>query len=139
MLTPNIVMNVFVINKLECLKECCVLILLGWYMEVWIVHNITFHISSHKSRGYYFFISWLFKGHSQRDYHSSDVCSLFRNFASYTYFRTFLIFGTLDDYLRFSTVIERLREWLLDCCDVFLASSRRAALTDSSTGAPADT
>ena len=26
-LTPNIVMNVFVINKLECLKECCVLIL----------------------------------------------------------------------------------------------------------------
>jgi hypothetical protein len=27
MLTPNIVMNVFVINKLECLKDCCVLIL----------------------------------------------------------------------------------------------------------------
>ena len=26
-LTPNIVMNVFVINKLECLKKCCVLIL----------------------------------------------------------------------------------------------------------------
>ena len=27
MSTPNGVMNVFVINKLECLKDCCVLIL----------------------------------------------------------------------------------------------------------------
>ena len=26
-LTPNIVMNVFVINKLDCLKDCCILIL----------------------------------------------------------------------------------------------------------------
>ena len=31
-LTPNIVMNVFVINKLECLKECCVLIL---WDDIW--------------------------------------------------------------------------------------------------------
>ena len=26
-LTPNIVMNVFVINKLDCLKDCCVIVL----------------------------------------------------------------------------------------------------------------
>ena len=31
-LTPNIVMNVFVMNKLECLIECCVLIL---WDDIW--------------------------------------------------------------------------------------------------------